>query len=166
MGVAQDLIATDSSEISEHYGTRDLLLYQLGVELRREFLAGNHFNRLYLESLANVLAVHLLRTYSTSGTKMSISFKELTQRKLRRVTEYINDHLEQELSLQALAHLVELSPYHFARTFKAVVGLSPHQYVTQQRIMQASRLLSKAPRNGSRRDAIYRVCTFVRRKSM
>jgi AraC family transcriptional regulator len=65
----------------------------------------------------------------------------LPQHKLKFVTDYINSHLERELSLNELAAIAQLSPYHFSRAFKQSTGISPHQYVIQQRVERASKLL-------------------------
>jgi len=46
----------------------------------------------------------------------------------KRVAEYIEEHLAEEISLAALAELVDLSLYHFARVFKQSFGVPPHHY--------------------------------------
>ena len=55
---------------------------------------------------------------------------------LRRVTEHIQAHLDQDLTL-ALGAVVYMSPYHFARRFQHSTGLPPHRFVAQQRIARA-----------------------------
>ncbi len=65
----------------------------------------------------------------------------LPQHKLTLVTDYISDRLEEELSLNELAAIAQLSPYHFSRAFKQSTGISPHRYVIQQRIERAKQLL-------------------------
>jgi AraC family transcriptional regulator len=62
--------------------------------------------------------------------------------KLRRILDYINDHLDREVSLADLATIVDLSPYHFARLFKQSMGMAPHQYLIERRIEAAKRLLA------------------------
>ena len=57
------------------------------------------------------------------------------------VTDYISDRLEEELSLNELAAIAQLSPYHFSRAFKQSTGISPHQYVIQCRVERAKQLL-------------------------
>jgi AraC family transcriptional regulator len=66
----------------------------------------------------------------------------LDQATLRRVSTYIEEHLAEDLSLSALAAVAYLSPYHFARLFKASTGSAPHQYVIGRRIERAKLLLS------------------------
>ena len=54
---------------------------------------------------------------------------------------HITDHLDQELSLEGLAAISQLSAYHFCRAFKRSTGLTPHQYVIRQRVERAKVLL-------------------------
>jgi AraC-like DNA-binding protein len=57
------------------------------------------------------------------------------------VKKYIEDNFNQELTLNELANLVFVSPYHLAHVFKEEVGLPPIQYLIQCRIEEAKRLL-------------------------
>jgi len=66
----------------------------------------------------------------------------LPPRALRRVREYIEDHLEETISIEALAGIVGLSMYHFARAFKQSEGLTPHDYLVQRRVRRAQELLA------------------------
>lgn len=59
------------------------------------------------------------------------------------VTDYISDRLDRELSLNELAAIAQLSPYHFSRAFKQSTGISPHQYVIQCRVERAKQLLQQ-----------------------
>jgi len=60
---------------------------------------------------------------------------------LNRVKEYIHGHLADPLSLAELAQIAELSEYHFARMFKQSMGIAPHQYVMNARLIRAESLL-------------------------
>lgn len=60
---------------------------------------------------------------------------------LRRVSEYVAAHLGEALSLDSLAAHAGLSVHHFARAFRASMGMPPHRYVLEQRIRKAARLL-------------------------
>jgi AraC-like DNA-binding protein len=60
----------------------------------------------------------------------------------RRVTEYIGEHLDHDLTLAQLGAVVCMSPYHFARLFRRSTGVSPHRFVVRARIDRATTLLA------------------------
>ena len=61
--------------------------------------------------------------------------------KIRQVLSYINEHLEEELTVEQLSEQVYLSRYHFMRLFKAQTGSTVHAYVRQRRLLSAARLI-------------------------
>jgi len=61
---------------------------------------------------------------------------------LGRVTEHIQAHLDQDLTLAHLGAVAYLSPYHFARRFQHSTGLPSHRFVVRQRIARARRVLA------------------------
>jgi AraC family transcriptional regulator len=65
----------------------------------------------------------------------------LPQGRLRAVIEYIEENLDASPSLEQMSAVARLSPYHFARQFRAAAGLPPHQYVIARRIEWAKQLL-------------------------
>ena len=106
-----------------------------------ELRAGAVGDSLLAESFANVLAVHLIR-HITGRRKLKASADGVLSRpKLRLVVEYIMEKLEGNPTLEQMAAVVHLSPYHFARQFKAATGLAPHQYVIARRVERAQELL-------------------------
>lgn len=60
--------------------------------------------------------------------------------------DYIDTHLEQNIKLTDLAQLLDMSQFHFSRLFKQSIGLTPHQYLSQQRVERAKKLLKKTDR--------------------
>jgi AraC family transcriptional regulator len=106
-----------------------------------ELGSGAAGGRLLTESLGHVLAVHLIRHAMGSQPATVHRRGGLPRHKLRAAIEYIEENLDAEISLADLAALVHLSPYHFARLFKASTGLPPHQYVITRRIERAKELL-------------------------
>jgi AraC family transcriptional regulator len=106
-----------------------------------ELSSGAPGDRLLVESLGNVLAVHLIRHAMGSAPGGHQPRGGLPRRRLRVAIEYIEDHLDSEIALEDLAAAVHLSAYHFARLFKASTGLPPHQYVIARRIERAKQLL-------------------------
>ena len=67
----------------------------------------------------------------------------LPQWQQKKLTQYIEEHLADEVSLLSLAQLAQLSPYHFSRAFKQSFGMPPHQYLTSRRIERAKTLLAE-----------------------
>jgi AraC family transcriptional regulator len=66
----------------------------------------------------------------------------LPPRALRRVREYILAHVEENISLQALASMVGLSRFHFTRAFKQSEGVTPHRFLLQCRVKRVQDLLA------------------------
>ncbi len=63
---------------------------------------------------------------------------------LRRVSEFVESHLAENIGLAALAAEARLSVYHFARAFRRSMGVSPHQYVLEQRVRRAQHLVAQS----------------------
>jgi AraC family transcriptional regulator len=80
-------------------------------------------------------------TTTTPTTKFK--HKGLTRTQLQQVLDYIQTHLDRDLSLTELAETLNLSPTYFATAFKQAIEVSPHQYVIQQRVERAKLMLSK-----------------------
>jgi AraC family transcriptional regulator len=130
-----------SIEIPHCMSIQDPLMYQIGISLRDELSRANPCGKIFVESAANLIAVQLLRHYSTR----KVQIKELNPRKnsskLKRSLNYIQEHLDQELSLEILARHANLSPYHFARIFKQCTGVAPHRFIIEARMAKAKELL-------------------------
>ena len=127
-------------EIVDNWTATDPLILQLGLALRSQLQQGD-LEQLYVESMANFLAVHLLKHYS--ATQKTIREREggLPKHKLSQAIDYIQAYLEQDLSLNDLAALVQMSPHYFARLFKQSTGFPPHQYIIRCRVERAKQLL-------------------------
>ncbi|MGC2238339.1 MAG: AraC family transcriptional regulator [Pyrinomonadaceae bacterium] len=111
-------------------------------ELQRgkDAMAGN----LYADSLANLLAVQVLREYSSHRMPAERRYVNgLSSKKLANVLDLIESDLSEDLPLKVLANAAGLSEYHFLRMFKQSTGYTPHQYVINQRIERAKELLQK-----------------------
>ena len=67
----------------------------------------------------------------------------LTRTQLQQAIDYIQTHLNRDLSLAELASVVNISPTYFASLFKQAMGIAPHQYVIQLRVERAKLMLSK-----------------------
>lgn len=96
--------------------------------------------RLLGSSLAHEMTSHVLLTQV--GLRQGLKVKGgLAPHLRRRLAAYIEQHLDQPLSLGELAQLAALSEYHFVRMFRTSFGLPPHRYVLQRRLLRARQLL-------------------------
>jgi AraC family transcriptional regulator len=136
-----DFEANRKARIVLACGPQDPLVRSIAHALAGELDSDQPAGRLYTESLVNTLAVHLLRHYSTESLVPDLQFGGLASHKLRRVTEFIEENLDNDLSLAEIAQSADLSPYHFARSFKQTTGQTPIQFLMQRRIEYAKRLL-------------------------
>jgi AraC family transcriptional regulator len=143
--VAEEVGGYDLSHLSlvEPSGFEDPLLTQIGFTLWRELEQHSPAGKLYAQTAARMLAVHLLRHYTSAGGAFKVPSPEQVQQPMKRVIDFVQAHLNQDLSIEILAHQVGFSPYHFARLFRQTMGESPHQFVLQQRIKRAQCLLKE-----------------------
>lgn len=138
---AAELLDVDQVELLPQSPLYDSLILQIGLALKADLESQRPGGRLYAETMATALAVHILRNYSAHSHRSVRHLGGLSPTQLKLVMDYINDRLEQELSLEELAAIAQLSPYHFCRSFKRSTGFTPHQYVIRQRVERAKLLL-------------------------
>ncbi len=139
----------DDLEIMLRVGTPAPQIEQIGLSLTAEAEAdGLVGGKLYTESLANALAISLIRDHSSLGRNAARKVAGehaggLSKRALKSVIDYIGDNLaNKDLLLDEIAGAAHTSPYHFSRLFKESTGLAPHQYVIERRVQRAKELLS------------------------
>jgi AraC family transcriptional regulator len=124
-------------------GFQDPLLAQIGFALWRELEQSAPAGKLYAQAAAQMLAVHLLRHYTSPMIDVKEYTQGLTRQQIKRVTDFVLAHLGQDLSLEMLAQQIGFSAYHFARLFRETTGETPHQFVLSQRIKRAQHLLKE-----------------------
>jgi AraC family transcriptional regulator len=97
--------------------------------------------RPYSEALSLVLLHELLRLKSGGAAHEPTVYGGLATWQQKRVADYIEDHLADDIPLATLAGLAQLSPYHFSRAFRQSFGVPPHRYHIGRRIERAKCLL-------------------------
>jgi AraC family transcriptional regulator len=140
--IGMDLVNPDRIQLIPHFSTvQDPLIYGILLGLREELTSGGLGGTLYVDQLKNTLGIHLLRKYCTSTPKIVNYSNELSSVKRQKAISYIKAHLDREIKLEAIAAEVGMSQYYFSRLFKQSIGVSPYQYVMQQRIERTQYLL-------------------------
>ncbi len=92
---------------------------------------------LYRQTMQRAMAAQIVQTLRPQSPVSA----QIEDRRLQRVIDYIEAHLDQNLGLEDLAGIAAMSPTHFAKAFKAATGKSPLQYVIGERLTRASVLL-------------------------
>ena len=132
-------------EIIDGFAQQDPLISSIVTSLGDQLRNPARAERLFVDSAAQMLVAQLLRKYCAIPCAIPNGQARLSARKLRLVKDYIDAGLATKLTLEDIASSVHMSAYHFARTFKATTGQTPHAYVTHLRIERAQELLRTSP---------------------
>ena len=116
-------------------------LYFLVTELRREMETGWETGPLYGDHLGMALSIALIRNYGRDANGSAVPKGGISRVRLRRVLDYIAANAHEEITLDDLARVANMSRFHFARQFRSSTGVPPHRYVMDQRLQAAKALL-------------------------
>jgi AraC family transcriptional regulator len=119
---------------------QDSLVTQILARLAAELTRSRSVNLAFTRCLLYQLCTHLVRRYS-EAVDVSIKQNGMPPSRLKKVVEFITDHIEDDLSLARIAKVAGISRYYFCREFKKSMGVTPQRYVLQQRIEKAKTLL-------------------------
>jgi AraC family transcriptional regulator len=132
-----------TSAISPRLFFFDQAVWDTALKLKAEVGNSDPWSRQYAEALSLVLMHELIRLERTTSAPAASLRGGLPVWQQKRVVEFIEEHLAEEVSLAALAELADLSLYHFARAFKQSFGAPPHRYHMARRMDHARALLQK-----------------------
>jgi len=128
-------------DIPNEFRFRDPQIERIGLLFHSDIETEHSNGRLYGESLATAFGVHLLRRYAGGRQVVREPSGGLGKRRMRRVVEYIEAHLSEDITLTDLAEAVGLGLTQFRTLFKQSAGMAPHQYVIMRRVERARELL-------------------------
>jgi len=150
MAHAAEHIGLDGSRtsITPRHRFRDAQIQHIGWALDADREGGHPSGRVYTESLSIALIAHLLAHHRT--TPATPPSRGLSKQQLQRVTEYIEAHLDDDLSLLQLAQVAGISASHMKTLFKRSMGMPVHAYVVRQRVDRAMALLRRGDLPASR----------------
>jgi AraC family transcriptional regulator len=154
--IAAELAKDASPDLRPVYLVRDIFIEELGRALFRE-CQGQMPRKTFADSTIYVLVAYLLRNYGTGSEPGTVVPGSLGAARERRIRGHIEQCLDGDLSIHALARVLGMNPHYFANAFKLTTGFTPHRYVSHRRIDRAQQLL-KDP-DLSLADVAYR-CGF------
>jgi AraC family transcriptional regulator len=140
----------DRAVLEPQHQFRDAQIEHIAWALDADRRSARPNGSLYTESLGLALAAHLLGRNRTSqpGFQHATSHAQgrgrgFSPSQRRRLIDFIEAHLDQDLSIARLAGAAAVSASHFKTLFKRTTGMPVHQYVIQRRVERARTLLAR-----------------------
>ncbi len=131
-------------ELRNRFHTRDTQIEHIAWALKSEMERGYPCGRLYRDSLAMALAVHLVRNHSSLTCRTRSAEGRMPPGKLKQVLLFIDDNLGQDPSLAEIAQVAGMSASYCNALFRAAMGQSLHQYVIRRKVERAAWLLQES----------------------
>jgi AraC family transcriptional regulator len=128
-------------ELRERINANDPKLFGILSLIAAESSAGDRISKLYLEQLVDLLCLQLLREHVVRPGGSSQA-GGLGPWQVRRISEYMQEHLDETVGLQDLADLIGLSRFHLCTAFRRATGFTPHQWLVRIRMDRARQLLA------------------------
>jgi len=139
--IAAEMVHVDKLDYGPLWSIEDRVLENLVRLVQRE-IAGPFGDDLLMPVLSRAIATRIARLFAGSDAKLA-EIGKLGADRVGRVVDYIDAHLGDPLSLDAIAGVACLSPFHFARCFKSTTGSGLHQFVIRRRIQRAKELIAR-----------------------
>ena len=133
-------------EVTEFFG-RDETLAHLSFACAEMLSARAPGNSKRVASFAQLLAIYIAEKYTNIASEKPDYHGGLPIARLRKAEDYVRAHLAESISIEKLAELTELSPFHFSRVFKQSTGMTPLQFVIRERMLKAQQLIRETSRS-------------------
>lgn len=133
------LPAAPAQSIRNEAGIEDDVINQIGRSFLSAIEAEGSAGQMYIETASLALAARLLQNYCEEGPCKATdsSNHKLDDIRLRRVLDYVEAHINHNITLEALASVAGYSTFHFARKFTLAMGIAPHRYISRVRLDNA-----------------------------
>jgi AraC family transcriptional regulator len=118
----------------------DPFIFNVMNALREEAASRGPAGRLFSETAATLIGLHLIRHYSSIGAPVMRRCQTAAQ-DLERTVEFMEENLSADLSLETLAKVANMSLSSFVRSFRSLIRMSPHKYLVQRRIDRSQQFL-------------------------
>ena len=136
----------DRVEVMDFFG-RDEILWPMCLTCAELLAARVPGKSPRVAALTQLFAAHLVEKYTNTVGRTQVHRGGMPIYQLRKLEDHVTAHLAEDISIERLAELVELSPSHFAHVFKETTGMTPLQFVTRQRITRAQQLIRETSRS-------------------
>jgi AraC family transcriptional regulator len=123
------------------FGTKDPILFRIAQLLVPVLAAPDTVSRAFIEYISLAFHDHIIRLYGGASVSTRPYQARLAPWQVRRVTEFVEENLDQNPSISELAQLSGLSSSYFAQVFKQTMGVAPHQWLMRRRIEGAKIML-------------------------
>jgi AraC family transcriptional regulator len=140
--LASELVRGGTAHFEPQDAFHDPLISQIAATMVDE-IDGGFVDGILADALNTALAVQVARCFVDRSAIVFEPSNGLSCERLRRVWDYVEAHLGDHLTLNDLAGVACLSPYHFRRSFKQAVGVGPPRYVIQRRLERAKTLMRR-----------------------
>lgn len=132
--IAEEMRVAHAADLADVHGGSDWAVWAIAARLRSQLRQTPQTMCLEYEELIWKIYRHVFATHF-GGRPAGKGAGKLGRRRLDRVTDYIDAHLmDTTLSVGALAEVAALSPFHFLRTFKRTLHMTPHTFVRARRL--------------------------------
>src|SRR5271165_2131674 len=137
-----DLVRGGAIGLEPRSGLHDPLVSQIALTIANE-MEGGFLDRILVDALNTALAARIVRKFVDPSKITLAPLNGLSRERLKRVRDYIEAHLDDQLTLTEIAGVACLSPYHFSRSFKQAMGVGPQRYVMLRRLERAKTLMRR-----------------------
>ena len=138
--VAGDLVRGGAISLERRTNVDDPFISRIALSIIGD-MEGGFLDHVLADALNTALAVRITRLFVGPSAINLAPSNGLSRERLRRVCDYIEEHLDDRLTLTEIAGIACLSPFHFSRSFKQAAGVSPARYIIKRRVERAKTLL-------------------------
>ncbi|MBQ3592799.1 MAG: AraC family transcriptional regulator [Clostridia bacterium] len=111
------------------------------IAIKQEFENEDAYNHIAIRSHLNMILIDLLRNHNYRCPDVNKSENVVS---LLKVYDYIDAHLSEELTLEAISKIAMLSPNYFSHFFKRMNGISLWDYINAKRVEKAEKLITSS----------------------
>ncbi len=134
-------------QLPDSFTVRDPFISAAALQVRKILHAEGGVSPAFGEALAISIAYRVGVGAADARMRAAERVRALGMRQTSRIDQYIDERLDQPITLAELAALVGLTRWHFMRRFQARTGCTPHEYILRRRVAHAQMLLTTTERS-------------------